>query len=425
MKQADDKKIYTVSEVNYFAKQTLEQMTFWVEGEVQTIKKNPDWTFYYLDLKDERAILSCIVNKYLLEGFNNDSVGQKILAYGNLTLYEPTGKYQFRIYRIEKAGEGYLAAKLAELIAKLKAEGLFDAKYKKPIPAYPKKVCLVTSAGSDAANDFKRHTVDKFPIIELYTADVRVQGPRSISQLLKVIPNVDKMDFDVIVITRGGGSLEDLAAFNDEQVGREIFKMKTPVIVAIGHEANESLAEWISDRRASTPTDAANIVTAGYMQILQKLEGLKYKLRSKANFYFSTNLQRIDHLHFRLQQAKVIFKDLPQKLQTIKEILRRHEKRLIIDASTAASNLKSQLVYATKQFTAALDQRLEHLGRNLSLLSPDKTLGRGYSLTFDQSGRLIRSIDTVVIGSIIGVKLADGKLKSQVKSKSKNDQRFW
>lgn len=403
MKQIDDKKIYTVSEVNYFAKQTLEEMTFWVEGEIQAVKKNPDWTFYYLDLKDERATLPCLVDKSLLVDFDQESVGQKVLAYGNLTLYEPTGKYQFRIYRIEKAGEGYLAAKLAELIAKLKAEGLFDAKYKKPIPVYPKKVCLVTSAGSDAYNDFKRHTVDKFSIIELYTADVRVQGPRSIRQLLEILPYVDKKDFNVIVITRGGGSLEDLAAFNDEQVARTIFKMKTPTIVAIGHETNESLAEWVADSRASTPTDAANIVTAGYSQILQKLEGLKYKLRSKANFYFSTNLQRIDHLHFRLQRAKMAFKDLPQKLQTIKD----------------------QLVYIAKQFTIAFNKRLEHLGGNLSLLSPDKTLGRGYSLTFDLSGRLVRSIDSVVIGSIIGVKLADGKLKTQVKAKSKNDQRFW
>lgn len=421
MKQVDDKKIYTVSEVNYFAKQTLEQMTFWVEGEIQSVKKNPDWTFYYLDLKDERATLPCLIDKSLLVDFNQDSVGQKVLAYGNLTLYEPTGKYQFRIYKIEKAGEGYLAAKLAELIAKLKAEGLFDAKYKKPIPVYPKKICLVTSAGSDAYNDFKRHTVDKFPIIELYTADVRVQGPRSISQLLKVIPNVDKKDFDVIVITRGGGSLEDLAAFNDEEVGRTIFKMKTPVIVAIGHETNESLAEWIADRRASTPTDAANIVTAGYMQILQKLEGLKYKLRSKANFYFSTNFQRIDHLHFRLQQAKVTFKDLPQKLQTIKEILKRHEKHLIIDARTSANNLKSQLVYVAKQFTVVFDQRLEHLGRNLNLLSPTNTLARGYAIATNVKGEVLKSIKGIAVGNLIAVKLSDGRINSKVLEKKLDD----
>ena len=240
MKALEGKKIYTVSEVNYFAKQILEEMTFWVEGEISSFTKNPNWNFYYLDLKDESAVLPCIAEEFIVGGLKGEITGQRILAYGNLSLYEPFGKYQFRISKVEAAGEGLLQRQLEELTKKLKNEGLFEKKHKKNIPKYPRKVCIVTSVGSDAYNDFVRHTAYKFPIIELYTADVRVQGISAVPSFLKVLPRVDKMGFDAIVITRGGGSIEDLAAFNDEQVARMIFSLKTPTVVAIGHEANES-----------------------------------------------------------------------------------------------------------------------------------------------------------------------------------------
>ncbi|MBI3282885.1 exodeoxyribonuclease VII large subunit, partial [Candidatus Curtissbacteria bacterium] len=166
MKQVDGREIYTVSEINHLAKQMLEQMTFWIEGEISELKKHPSLSFYYLKLKDDKAVLPCISNGYIIENLGGNLVGQKILAYGNLSLYEPWGKYQFRIAGIEKAGEGLLQKQLEELIKKLRSEGLFDPKHKKAIPKYPKRVCIVTSEGSDAWNDFKKHTVDKFPIIE-------------------------------------------------------------------------------------------------------------------------------------------------------------------------------------------------------------------------------------------------------------------
>lgn len=417
MKQADGKKIYTVSEVNYFAKQTLEQMIFWVEGEISSCRKNPNWNFYYLDLKDEKATLPCIADTYMLDELGDSPVGQKILAYGNLSLYEPFGKYQFRIARIEKAGEGLLQRQLEELIKKLKAEGLFDKDKKQEIPKYPKRICVVTSEGSDAWNDFKRHTVDKFPIIELYTADVRVQGPKSIPGLLKILPEVDRKGFDVIVITRGGGSIEDLAAFNDEQVARAIFKMKTPTIVAIGHETNESLAEWTADMRASTPTDAANIATAGYSNLLEILDHFKYRFKSNANYYFSTNLQRLDHIYFAFQSAKTNFKDLPHRISSLRESLKRHEKYLIADADMRIDQLVNEITRGIKNHVLNLNQQLQALAKSLTLLSPINTLKRGYSITTDDSGQIIRTIADVVVGDTIGVKLEDGKLKSEVTEK--------
>lgn len=395
MRQVDDRKVYSVSEANYFAKQTLEQMILWVEGEIASCKKNPNYNFYYLDLKDGKAVLPAIADGYMLEVLGEEINGQKIIAFGNLSLYEPFGKYQFRISRIEKAGEGDLQKRLELLISKLREEGLFDKKHKKELPKYPKRVCVVTSEGSDAYNDFKRHTIDKFPIIKLFTADVRVQGPRSIPGLLKVLPAVDKKGYDIVVITRGGGSIEDLAAFNDEQVARAIFAMKTPTVVAIGHEANESLAEWVADIRASTPTDAANIVVSAYSAILSDLENIRYRLASKANYYFSSNLQKLDHIYFRLEQSKLKFEELPRKLSDLKIRLKRNASIL----------------------TTGYQEQLKNLGRSLAILSPENTLTRGYSITTDKKGRVLRSIKSVVVGEIIGVKLADGNLTSKVKTK--------
>lgn len=418
MKIDSNRKIYSVSEVNYFARQTLEQMEVWVEGEISTFKQNPNWRFYYLDLKDDTALLPCICDGSVFNGFvTEELVGQKILAHGFLTLYEPRGQYQLKILKIEAVGIGVLQKRLEELIKKLKGEGLFDTQYKKEIPAYPKKICVVTSLGSDAWNDFKRHTADKFPIIELSTADVRVQGSQSIPQLLKVLPKADIGGFDVIIITRGGGSLEDLAAFNDEEVARTIFKMKTPTIVAIGHEANESLAEWVADRRASTPTDAATIVTLGYTQVLEKLETLKLRLSTRSDRFFSENFQKLDMSFKQLIAMKSYFKDLPHRLNTLSESLKRHEKLRVADALDRANTAKKQIIKASRLFIQSHNLKLANLAKALTLLSPKNTLKRGYAIATGKSGKIIRSISAVVVGTPVAVKLTDGSFKSRVTSK--------
>ena len=417
MKVVEGKKIYTISEVNYFAKQTLEQMTFWVEGEISSFRKNPNWNFYYLDLKDESAVLPCIAEEFIIVNLKGEIAGQRILAYGNLSLYEPFGKYQFRISTIEAAGEGLLQKQLDELIKKLKNEGLFDKKYKKKIPKYPKKVCIVTSVGSDAYNDFVRHTVGKFPAIGLYTADVRVQGKEAVPSLLKVLQQLDKKGFDVIVITRGGGSIEDLAAFNDEAVARMIFSLKTPTVVAVGHEANESLSEWVADVRASTPTDAANIITLGYQSLQESLNQLGLRLKSNSAYYFLTNFQRLDHIFFKLTQTKNSLKDLPHIINSLKESLKRHEKLLVVSSQSKLNELAKLL---KKEFFVLIENKkqiLKNLNKSLILLSPQNTLKRGYSITTNRKGEIVRSIKNVVVDELIGVKLADGSLKSKVVSK--------
>ena len=417
MKIIEGKKIYSISEVNYFAKQILEQMTFWVEGEISSFRKNPNWNFYYLDLKDESAVLPCIAEEFIVGDLKGEITGQRILVYGNLSLYEPFGKYQFRISTIEAVGEGFLQKQLDELIKKLKNEGLFEKKHKKIIPKYPKKICIVTSVGSDAYNDFVRHTTHKFPAIKLSAADVRVQGKEAIPSLLKVLPQVDKKGFDAVVITRGGGSIEDLAAFNDEGVARMIFSLKTPTVVAIGHESNESLSEWVADVRASTPTDAANIVTAGYQSLLESLGQLGLRLKSNTAYYFSANFQRLDHIFFKLTQTKNSFKGLPHLLNSLRESLRRHERLLVSASQAKLDELAKRLKRAFYIQIENKTQILKSFNKSLLLLSPQNTLSRGYSITTDKRGKVIKSIKSVVAGALIGVKFKDGSLTSKVITK--------
>lgn len=418
MKTDKDRKIYSVSEVNYFARQTLEQMEVWVEGEISTLKQNPNWRFYYLDLKDESAILPCVAEGSVFDDFTTDElIGQKVIVCGFLTLYEPRGQYQLKILKIEAVGQGVLQKKLEELVKKLKSEGLFDLEHKKEIPLYPKKICVVTSKGSDAWHDFKRHTSDKFPLIKLTTADIRVQGPQSIPQLLKVLPKVDQLKFDVIVITRGGGSLEDLEAFNDEQVARVIFNMKTPTIVAIGHEANESLAEWVADRHASTPTDAASIITQAYIQILQKLEGLTFRLQTASDHFFSRNFQKLDFNLRQIMIMKSYYKDLPHRLNTLKESLKHHQRYLLSETAEKINESGKMLIKSSKLLLENNSLKLIHIGKSLKILSPENTLERGYAIVRNVQGKVVNNIQSVALGERLGVTLVNGTLITRILEK--------
>lgn len=397
MQTINGKKVFSPTEVNYFAKTRLEEMSFWVEGEVSECEQISSYSFFKLNLKDDKVILPCVTSGEVLKQKPSELVGKIVQVYGNLTLWESRGHYQFRIYQLVESRQGIFQKNLEELIKKLMAEGLFDEKHKKELPLYPKRICVVTSNKSAAWNDFKRHSVDKFPILELYTADVRVQGARSIPNLLKILPIVDKNNFDVIIITCGGGSLEDLAAFNNEEVARAIWQMTTPTIVAIGHEHNQSLAEWTSDKRASTPTDAANIVVSGYLNLSEKLNSYNRFLSSKLDHKLVANIQNLSFLHAKLIRARDMFARLPT---TLDELAVRMQKEIKI-------RLEKQ------------KQKLESLNITLTLLSPENTLLRGYAIATNENGHIIRSINSTVVGDKVGVKLADGSMQTRVQAKIK------
>src|SRR3989338_4785171 len=256
MRQIEGKSVYSVSEVNSLARQTLENMSFWVEGEISSFKGlNSHYRYVYFDLIDPQIYLSTSLDL---------KDGQKILALGNLTLWEKDGRYQMYLHKIEEFGEGLLLAKLEALKKKLQAQGYFDISRKKSLPSYPTNVAVITSKISDAWQDFKKHSIGRYGNLSVTLFDVPVQGENSAPQIIKALKRADKMNFDVIVLARGGGSLEDLASFNEEKLADAIFAAKTCIIVGVGHEKDVTIAQLVADIAASPPTDVAKIITGGF-----------------------------------------------------------------------------------------------------------------------------------------------------------------
>lgn len=374
MKTIKGRKVYTVSEINYFAKETLEQMTAWVEGEVSTFQTNPNWFYAFFSIKDESGILPCFVEPSKLANFADFAIGKKVNLYGVLTLFKKS-EYKMKVFSLEDAGDGLFDKKFKQLYEKLKKEGLFDAKHKKPLPKYPQRVCLITSENSAGWNDFKTHSIDKFPSIDLISLNVKVEGLTAIPELLNALSNINESKYDVVVITRGGGSQEVLASvFNDEQVARAIFDLKVPKVVAIGHEINITLAELVADVRASTPTDAANTVVSGWQNVLVKLNMFSDRINTLRHRLIDFNLERLDYNYSRLLQFSTTLNVFEEKLN-----------------------------------------RFDHA---LKILSPQNTLDRGYSITYNKDGNIIRDVKVAVVGELIKVKLSQGQLSSRITQKT-------
>ena len=230
MKTVEGKTVYTVSEVNSIVRQNLETLSFWIEGEISGFKgPNQHYRYLYFDLKDPQTgfKIACIAEPEIYnENFAFDN-GQMVLALGNITLWEKEGRLQLYVLKIQNFGQGYLLAKLEQLKAKLEKKGYFDISRKKKLTPFPTNIAVISSWVSDAWQDFKKHSVDMFPIIKVTFFDVTVQGQNSATKIKKALDKADSMNFDAIALIRGGGSIEDLAAFNNEDLALKIYKCKS------------------------------------------------------------------------------------------------------------------------------------------------------------------------------------------------------
>lgn len=398
--QKHPRKVYSVAQVNRIAKETLENISCWVHGEVaelERIRTKYAANFFKFKLKDE-------VTNYTLPvilwpevasnlGFELKD-GLQVLVFGNLTLYEKTGIYQFSARIIELFGEGLLQKKFEELKKRLRAEGLFDEKYKKPLPKYPIKVGVATSELGAAWTDFKKHTADRFPYFEIILTDIFVQGEQAVLDLVWAIEKLNQEKVAIIVLTRGGGSLEDLAAFNSEEVARAIFNSKIPVITAVGHERDETIADWVADVTASTPTAAARLLTLNFEEFLAKSDQFAQILTSAAHKFL---------------QAKILDTSLKEKEfeDGTREFCRNYEKLL----ENADYNLKKMPIEILSSRNRILDGYL----REFELLSPQRTLERGYSMTYKiPQMTILKNSKEAKIGNKVKIRLARGSLEAKV-----------
>lgn len=435
-----DRDILSVSQLNRRAKQLLETHLplLWVEGELSNVSQ-PSSGHWYFTLKDEQAQVRCAMfrNRNMLVRFKPQQ-GQQVLLRARVSLYEGRGDYQLIAEHMEEAGAGALQRAYEELKQKLAAEGLFSDDLKQPLPSLPRHIGVITSPTGAAIRDILHVLARRFPAIPVTVLPVAVQGKEAAPQIVKAIQLANSADlFDVLILARGGGSLEDLWPFNEEIVARAIHASKLPIVSAVGHEVDFTIADFVADLRAPTPSVAAELITPdsedwletfiGYEVMLedainrrlsharQKLEWLRSRLRHPGE-RLQQQAQRLDSLEIRLRQS--ITQQLQRKnnqLQTL--VLRQkhlHPGQRLLQINRQLTQTFKQL-YALMQLQ--LQKRKQHLGetvRVLQTVSPLKTLERGYAITTDKTGAVIRSSESVNSGDIIQTRLAHGELSCRV-----------
>lgn len=391
----------SITELNLAIKEALEEEPFfssiYVKGELSNFKTYPSGHSYF-SLKDKEAIISATMwASYRANLSFAPKDGDEVIVHGRISVYPPRGSYQLSVDRMEKAGEGDARAKLKALAEKLSKEGLFDESRKKKIPSFPNSIGVIAGQGSAGMKDILVNLAKRWPIAKVMTFPSLVQGKEAPKSLLEALNKAENSRIDVLIIGRGGGSSEDLSAFNDEAFVRAVASCKVPVIAAVGHEIDVSLTDLVADLRVSTPTGAAVAATPDQYEIRQGLDEASSKLDATLYLALSRKKEKLISLSSRpfFLDPRAIYND------KIKELKQKEE--------TLDAFLSHKLVL--------LNERKEALSRHLEALSPYGVLGRGYSLSYDEKGNIITSISSLSPGDKMQTRMSDGIIFSTIDGK--------
>ena len=385
--------IYGVTEVNQLVKSLLDSTPALqgvaVRGELSNYKIYPSG-HHYFTLKDSEGALRCVMFRGQASRLRfRPENGMKAMASGRITVFPRDGAYQLYCDTLIPEGVGDLAVAFQQLKEKLWKEGLFDPAHKKPLPPYPEKIAIVTSGAGAAVHDMIRILRRRYPIAKVILLPVRVQGPEAPPEIVGAIRYADKWKIgDVIITGRGGGSMEDLWAFNDERVARAIYDCETPVISAVGHEPDVTIADFVADARASTPSNAAEIAVPDQADLLRWLRGAGERMaRSEAA---------------RLEAARQNLTALASKRVMTDGLAYVQDKRLDLD------HLQQRLGDVTGAVLARHRQKFAALAASLDAMSPLAVLGRGYAVARDENGRILKSYRETAPGKRVSVTLGEG-----------------
>ncbi|MGH7951159.1 MAG: exodeoxyribonuclease VII large subunit [Limisphaerales bacterium] len=430
------RKILSVGELTEQIRRLLEKKIgqIWVSGEVTNFRAQNSGHIYFT-LKDANAQISCV----LFRGENVPhreliSDGQKILLQGDLTVYETRGNYQIIVRAVELQGVGALQIQFEKLKQKLAAEGLFTPERKRPLPKFPQRIGLVTSPTGAAIRDVLHVIQRRNPSLEIILAPCRVQGDgaaREIAEAVKLLNRYsvesdsierfnDSTHLDLIFVTRGGGSLEDLWAFNEEIVARAIFESQIPVVSAVGHEIDFTIADFVADVRAATPSAAAEIITEGIFSSCKFLSQCGNRMRQLFQrqfadkiFLLAQNAQRLARAHPRRK-----FQNWFQRLDDLQNDLSRCVKQQMRHSQIVLQNLSErfQRIHPS-QFLKLRREQLRQMQKQLNLLGPEQVLSRGYSITMDATnGKIIRRVKDAKPWRKIKTRVSDGEFFSKVEA---------
>ena len=370
----ENRPVFTVSDINQYIKALLNNdeslKLIYVKGEISNFKMASNGHFYFT-LKDDKSMISAMMfNNYANKiNFTPDN-GQEVVVFGSIDAYVGRGTYQIIVYQMEEIGAGQALLELEKLKKKLLEEGLFDESRKRKINLYPQAIGVITAPNSAAIKDILFNLKRRYPIADIYVFYSAVQGDNAAKELLNAFNIAQAYPLDTLLIGRGGGSSEDLSAFNDEALVRAIASSKMPVIACVGHEIDFTLVDYVADKRASTPTGAAELATIDQREILE-------------------------HLAFSLNDME---ESIKQRLKDMKDNL-----------SSYKEDLNNSLINLVKQ----QQQLLEHKKLALEALNPDNVLKRGYSMTVDEEGHPV-DIKQVKKGQVIKTILIDGTISSEV-----------
>ncbi len=434
--------IYSVSQLNQSVRLMLENQlgAVWLTGEISNFSQ-PVSGHWYLSLKDENAQVRCAMfrMKNLRVSFRPTN-GMQVLVRANVSLYEPRGDYQLIIESMHLAGEGLLMQQFEALKLKLAAEGLFAQHLKKNLPHFSKAVGIITSKTGAALQDILHILQRRDPSLKIIIYPTAVQGKDAATEIAQMIELANqRQEVDVLIVGRGGGSLEDLWCFNEEMVARAIFHSHLPVISAVGHETDVTIADFVADVRAPTPSAAAELVSRNQTELLQQLQYRRQRLEIALDRLFAEKQQKLKHLSLRLHnqhpqaQLRIQQQLITQLSHRLQQSLRHRWQKTAENLTALSMRLyKNPLPLRLQQYeqqlaqlkvrlnshmnlTLSLQQKqLAHLCGKLDSLSPLKVLARGYSITQNQQNLTIRSLKDVNVGEHIKTRLTDGNIISQV-----------
>jgi len=392
------RKIFTVSEVTTQLKELIEGSfpSLWIEGEVSNLRQ-PSSGHLYFTLKDEMSQLQAVMFRFRRAGLKFKlEDGLKVMAHGKLSVYGKAGQYQIIVEEVEPKGIGSLQMAFEQLKKKLQTEGLFDAQHKVPIPLLPQCIGVVTSATGAAFQDILNVVKRRFSNLEIILNPAPVQGEGAGEKISRALLELDELkEVDVIIVGRGGGSLEDLWAFNEEVVARAIYACETPVISAVGHEIDWTIADFVADVRAPTPSAAAEMVIGRKEEFSEKIDGFRNRITSS--------------ITGMIEKRRLVMENLMASygFRHPMDLLRQYEQRVDELAYRIESRLTNQVSFVKEKVAGLL--------RHLEALSPLGILQRGYSITFSLPSRtVVKSFRDVSRGDKIETRLAEGKIVSKV-----------
>ena len=391
--------IYDVSQVNEFVKSLLDGVPalqdIYVRGELSNYKIYPSG-HHYFTLKDANGALRCVMFRGQASRLRfRPENGMKVIAQGRITVFPRDGAYQLYCNSLSPEGVGDLALAFEQLKQKLHAEGLFDPTHKKPLPAYPERIAVVTSSAGAAVHDMIRILGRRYPLAKVILLPVRVQGAEAPPEIVGAIRYANRWKVgDVLITGRGGGSMEDLWAFNDERVARAIYDCQTPIISAVGHEPDVTISDFVADARASTPSNAAEIAVPDQVELLRWLRGAGERME---------------------QSETARLEALREKLDTLAQ------KRVMTDQLAYVQDKRMELVHVQQRLgdlaggqMARKRQSFAALAASLDAMSPLKVLGRGYAMAQNEQGQIMKSYRDAAPGDRVSVTLGEGGFAARV-----------